>query len=623
MTALRLEIDIEGPVLSAGLSIPAYGIDSGFERDRDGCFTLPGTLVKGVVLHTLREISETAPDRLPADKLYDWLGRNTGDVAREDDLNAVTGVPFLEPARGKLRFGDLRLQNKEAVHLTRNAVDDETGSVRRGMLQILESPVAYGETGTFVGTLTLAGSAEEAAEIAAWIRTALQLAGALGAAKSAGFGHIQCVRCEPAEEQAPKPGIATDPDALAGDPIGYVLEFEEPVLVSSQAVTGNLFKSSEEIAGGVVKGALARAIQAAGRMNELEEALDRMVIRHAKPVLIVEGGQPTFKRPEAVPLSLFSVAAPDADDPLIDILDAADADKSPEEESQYPAVILFSPDWKPTSKESKLVRAQLGHTADFRHQVRTRTAIKGEVAAESQLFSRVALSPSADPDPETGKARRHVWVGEIARGKADHAAFAEILKIMQKGLPGTGKTGATAAVSFHKATWWRNPISFPGAAPDKRRWRIILESDALMHGPDAVFKHDEPDPEKRLNAQYRDYFAVAINHRLGADAVMADQLDLRFFARQRWVGGYQALRFPGKPGEYYPHLVTEAGSVFVLDAPKAAKPAIESFAARGLPLPPGLPKHEREYKRSPFVPQNGYGEVSIGAYFKWKVSPDA
>lgn len=610
MKTLRVEIDIKGPVLTAGLSTPAYGVDTGFQRDLADRFIFPGTLIKGIVVHKLREISAAAPAHLPEEKCNRWFGRATDD-ARESKSPTPAA---LEPCRGIVRFGDFRLDAAESKRLTRIAVDIETGSVARGMLQVLETPVGYGEKAIFCGDLMIAGDDDEAGEVGNWVRTALELESAIGSAKSAGFGHIENIRVQPVQKAGAAARVASDPAASSGDPVGYALEFDEPLLVASQAISGNLFKSSEEIPGGVVKGALARAIEMERRMGALGEALDRMIIRHAKPARLADNGTPRPLRPHCVPLSIFSIVDLTTGE-TSDILDAAESGNDPEEYAgQLLTSIAFPPDWKNREHARLSVLEQQGHTAEFEHDVRTRTAINPEqgTAATSQLFSRIALNPQG-----------HVWLGDIARGDADPAAFAEILDIMARGLPGIGKTGATAAVGWFKPEP-RTAAPLAQPAPGRRRWRIALETDALLHGPDAVFTHAGVGPEERLAAQYRDYIAHAIAERLGSGgAIEPGELGLRFFARQRWVGGYQALRFPTKrKGHYYPHLVTEAGSVFVLDGPETATAAIESFVTRGLPLPAGVPPADWEYKRSPFVPQNGYGEVSIGDYFEWR-RPDA
>ncbi len=183
-------------------------------------------------------------------------------------------------------------------------------------------------------------------------------------------------------------------------------------------------------------------------------------------------------------------------------------------------------------------------------------------------------------------------------------------------MPGIGKTGATAAIAFFKPKPLLPPRPLEVDAAGNQIWRIVLETDALLHGPKDLCKYGEMDPGARLCAQYRDYFADAINQRAASGTVAAAQLSLRFYARQRWIGGYQARRFPILPDRYYSQLLTEAGSVFMLTAPSAAKPAIESFVRSGLPLPTSVaPEREFQYQRSAFPPENGYGEVSIADHY--------
>ena len=222
------------------------------------------------------------------------------------------------------------------------------------------------------------------------------------------------------------------------------------------------------------------------------------------------------------------------------------------------------------------------------------------------MFTRVAINPED-----------LIWVGEIERGDADPIRFAEVLNILAAGLPGIGKTQATATVSFNLPEPRLDPRPLKVTPAGHQVWRIVLETDALLHGPGDVFKHeDQLDPVDRLNRQYRDYFAAAINDRTGQVVATADDLQLSAFATQRWVGGYLARRYPAYSDRYYPHLLTEAGSTFFLTTPPDTSPAVVSFATAGLPLPPSVPDEPMQHERSPFIPQNGYGEVSIeAAYF--------
>jgi hypothetical protein len=592
-----IEIDIEGPILTAGSEAPAYGVDTGFALDLEReHYILPGTLVKGVVRHMLAAMSRAAAEKLPPEKLGGWFGEPSGAVYEDDPAERFA------PDRAQVRFGDFKLTKPAvkpgtAASLTRIAVNADFGSVEHGMLQELETPVGYGVCATFAGTVTV--NHPEAAEVFDWVLKALRLLPAIGSAKGAGFGHILDVR-----EAAPEPlplryPVKTEPAALRQDRLRYVLAFREPLLVASQAIAGNLFESSENIPGGVVKGALAHRIEAQGRMPDLAGALDRMIIREARPVRYEESNPPSLERPHAIPLSIYSVEMFDGDNLAWYWFEDALLN-DPLKDATVSTIVTFPPDWKIGGIPWRQARATFGQNAGLQHDVRTRTSINPDGLADtSQLFSRIAINPEG-----------HVWLGEIERGEADPSKFAEILAILGDTLSGVGKTGATASVAYLL------PEDRAAAAPvghdgEREIWRIVLETDALLHGPDDVFQYDGLSPEDRLNAQYRDYFAGAIRCRRGPQNLSGSDLSLRLFAKQRWVGGYLARRFPVYPDRYYPHLVTEAGSVFVLTVPPEARGAIASFVELGLPLPSSVSKKDFEYQRSPFPPQNGYGEVSI------------
>ncbi len=415
IAAFDLEIDIEGPVLTTGLETPAYGVDSGFARDGEN-YILPRTLVKGVVRHMLTAFSKTAPDKLDSAKIETWLGRGSGNIYAEDAADRFA------PDRGSVRFGDFKLkQSGKAVHITRIAVDAGTGSVERGMLQVLESPAGYGVCATFAGTVTLA--AGDVDEIAGWFLKALRLAPAIGSAKGAGFGHILDVRRTAAAAATISCPVANEPAALAGERVGYALAFDEPLLVASQIISGNLFESAEDIPGGAVKGALAALICAVGRMDALGEALDRIIIRQARPVAVKSLTDPPI-RPITIPLSIYSLERLEEGELAPpELFDAADPTNDPAEEAAvYPAIVTFARGWKKSSKALGIARTLFGRTARLAHDVRTRTAITTDgLASTSQLFSRIAIAPG-DGD------NRQVWIGEIERGAATKTTLSRFLR---------------------------------------------------------------------------------------------------------------------------------------------------------------------------------------------------
>ena len=592
MQSFKIEIDIEGPITTAGLEAPAYGVDTGFLRDNHDRPVLSGSLVKGVVREALEAMSIAAPKLLSSDTIERWFGKASGHVAD-------TSASF-DPARSAVRFGDFHLTSPPSPAatsgssiITRIQVDAETGSVEKGMLQVLESPLASGAVGTFAGTVRVYDETR-AADARKWIVKALRLIPALGGVKSAGFGFIVQVRdadCAESEINGSKPKLKTPPDLLqsaGADTFRFALHFDEPFLVASHAISGNLFKGSAVIPGAAVKGALADTLRWKGKLSTLGEALDQVIFRHAKPARVMGNG--SVKRPRVIPWSLYSVD--DFDRDALNFRRLGDALSHPPETAQ--GFVAFQNDWKDGCKAIETARKLYGHEFEPAYDIRTRTAISASgVAATSQLFTHMRVIPQKD----------FVWVGELRRGQCDEKRFMEIVQALSEGLYALGKTRAPAEVTMLPAEPKKaEPYQLVADGRDTK-WRIILETDALLHGPGtAALYSNIADGRQRLLEQYKHYFTGA-----GFEVT-----DLQFFGRQRWVGGYQARRFSASK-DYYPQLLTEAGSVFILTLPASQDEKVKCLAESGLPLPASIPDASLQFERSAFNPENGYGEVTIEA----------
>ncbi|MFQ5633342.1 MAG: hypothetical protein ACE5I1_31640, partial [bacterium] len=96
-----------------------------------------------------------------------------------------------------------------------------------------------------------------------------------------------------------------------------------------------------------------------------------------------------------------------------------------------------------------------------------------------------------------------------------------------------------------------------------------------------------------------------------------------FFARQKMVGGYLSRRYAAGD-TYYPYILTEAGSVFVLEIEEAykAKTILTEIRKYGLPLPDEilgtLKDKNASWAQCPFVPENGFGEIQINLNWHWQ-----
>lgn len=579
-----LTLTIRGPVLTAGLEASAYGIDDSHLLACDGSGTpiLPESLIRGNIVHVLREMRGAMANAVSArlselDQVIRWLGAKSGDAYAEGPIGS------LEPLRRAIRFDDLRLgKASKGRTITRIKLDSETGSVEHGSLQVVASPLDIGELGEFSGAITFDLDDDEARIAAEWVQRALEFVPAIGALKGAGFGRIAGVTLT-----LPEPWVSTvavpKPCYSGSDPnrcVRFALSFDRPFLVASEAVSGNLFRSAIDVPGAAIKGALANEIKRRGLLPRLDAALDKLVIRHAKP-----SAREYPARPRAIPLSLYAINGHELRDALVDdpVVSGARGD-----------YVEFQPDWKNGGKADTRARDQYGHTFNPSYDIRTRTKIgRGGAAEDGMLFTQMAVIPGG-----------HRWIGEIEQAGVADRDFEAIMAVLSDGMHGLGKTHANARIEWLDA----QPRTATKQADNggSEVWRIVLETDAILHGPE--------DAAKPLMQHYRNYFieAIAVG---GGPKLAPAQLHLRFYASQRWVGGYQARRFPQGPGQhYYPQLVTIAGSVFELTLPLGCAPAMERFVQLGLPLPStvGVGK-KHQFERSAFNPENGYGEVSIEA----------
>lgn len=581
MTTYEISLSVVGPVMTAGEGAVAHGLDTPFLRDHTGAFIIAGTHLRGVLREILEQMAAAAPQHLSPVEVADWFGAPSSD-AREAGFDAE--APRWDPQRGRLHFTDLRYTPAGPARppLTRIAVDATTGSVLRGALQVVEQPVGVGETVTFTGRLVVTGGVETAERIVGWLEEARKLVPAIGGQKSAGFGRVDNIAFAK---------IATDSDAAAvtadqaaalasGDGVAVTLTFEGPFLVSSASQTGNVFHGAETVSGAVLKGALATLHGADDDAHPLHAALAGAVFQEFRPATAAS------PRPCTAPLSLAHVP----DEPML--VDALEDDL--EFYSVAAAgVAAYALDWKYDDVGEALATVT-GKSAEPKRYLRTRTAMKDGLAEDARLFSQSAVMPG-----------EFVWKGRILRGGLDEAAFAALLQALPQRLTGIGKmrTAATVAVA---------PLDLTPAAPrGGQRWRLVLETPACLHAPaDVAAVAAADDPAVGLKASYAAYFVGALAER-GGPAVAADDLDLVFFATQRWAGGYLAGRYPVADDGYQPWLLTEAGSVFEVTVPAGSEAAVASFACRGLPPPVRLTGRRRQWQGNPFVPENGFGEVRL------------
>jgi len=140
-----------------------------------------------------------------------------------------------------------------------------------------------------------------------------------------------------------------------------------------------------------------------------------------------------------------------------------------------------------------------------------------------------------------------VWKGKLCRRLSD-ADFAKLLSQIPAEIKGIGKTKVSASVTG-------KPIEPDQTTGLAKRRANRLETAACLHAPDDIFAFaDELDPSKRLRLQISSLLANALRERETETnpTFNNEDLGLRFFAKQKRVGGYLAARYPIVDNGYYP-----------------------------------------------------------------------
>jgi hypothetical protein len=584
MLSVRLDVTLtlNGPVLTRATAMGAYGVDAPMARGSGRLYALPGTLVKGRLLDAWRELHDLAGSAFTPD-IVDLLGEEAGNPERD--------VLTVRPRRGRLHFEEFPCDRADTDRtLFRIQIDPDRGAVRKGAYQVVEAPFGPGESVSFRGVIRFsAKDAQEARTIRDQVDTGLRWITSLGAVRTSGFGRLLDVSVSDRSTEAA--AIATVSTATGAEAFDVELELLAPFCVSRHRADENLFESETVIPGGVLKGALAAGWQGLlgqdpnGEIGEptdpsrpeLGRWFHRIRFTHAFPA---RADQP--KRPVVPPLSLVK-----AGDRRYDV---ALGDGPALVDGRSPA---FAIDWKARDD----VDRDFGWAPAPRRELRVRTAIDADTrrGAEGKLFAYEMVVPDG-----------FVWRARIDLGLVppnDRPRVEEQLRqVLAHGLHGIGKTKASADVRWPEAPVVPHVASHGTEAPP---WVLTLQAPALLVSLDGL---DETSGAAELQARYRAAFDELSDHSLRL---------VRSFATERLAGGfYLHRRFaPGQP--YRPYLLTEEGSVFVLEpaAPDRAKDGgehIRSWTLHGLPPPEWVgPEDGSAWRTCPYIRENGYGEVAV------------
>lgn len=581
---LKVTLTINGPVLTKSTSAGSFGIDAAFAKNENGDFILPRGLIKGKLWQSFTE--------------QDDLG-----IQANAGWQQLLGLPATNylPNRGQLDFTPFVFNGSPPSTDPRYRIrmDEARGSADDGAYQVIETIAASGEQVDFSGTIRFYATDESSAQqINSILYRGLSFITNIGADKSTGFGELVKVHIESTHRE-----MLSSPIVNRGDSSNYALHLKlrplSPFCIARHNSKDNIFESDDIISGGVLKGCLATTWQAfwggSGPISsetrpqiadqpeypELCRNFEKVRFTHAFPA--ADGNT----RPSVIPYSLV------ADDrgELSDVSSLVKAELGHDGKAS-----AFQVDWK--YEFWSKVRKQFGWINTKRIlEVRNKHDRSRRKAEDENLFSYEMIDPEG-----------HFWLGSVdfsrvpdSERSATVDQFKHLITCLTE-LRFLGKTKTRIAVETGNGLFDDRFNSHLSG----ESFVVSLQTPALLCDPFAL---SPPSGETELRLAYESVWSDISGGTLKL---------VNFFAGQHLAGGnYLNKRFSNSR-PYNPFLLTDAGSVFVLEGTglthsgKSASQFIEDWHSHGLPLPPwAVDRYGPSWDVNPFIPENGYGEIDV------------
>jgi len=578
----RIRLRVRGPLLTTSSAPLGFGVDAPFAKNAAGEYYLAGSLVKGRLKEAWVDLEE-----MTGTKEWNWerwIGKKPPE--QDEDWGST---------RGLLQFDDFRFDEKgssktvDDLILYRVQMDGETGAVAAQQNLMIHTPFKPGGEYWFTGRARAVVSAEEAADLDKRLKQGLCFLQAVGAETSVGFGVVTGVEVEREEAEQGKGWSLTE-----GDRWGVALQPEGPLCLAGKRIAGNIFESEAEIAGGVVKGAIANLLLSLhgvtgpdvaaikdGPYAELCQQFEKIRVLHAKAAK-----RESATRSGAVPLSSVEVNG--------EVRDVAISDAI----TQW---VAFPIDWKErhADKEFEIARAPV--------ELRVRTQMdRGKRRAKDEALFAYRMLAAKDSE-----GTEYHWLGGVDFSSVEESRRAAVKQQLAKllaehGVPGVGKL---------KTRCVPDRIAWTPARPTRQGpsdvFVVVLQTPALLC--------DAGDLGAGLTDArpvYERYWEWASGGALKQE---------RMFASQSLAGGaYLWKHFQGSR-VYRPYVLTDAGSTFVLrKTSPTAEDKLAEWERAGLPLAPQVVKafqlegKASDWRKCPYIPQNGYGEIVVNDSWHWE-----
>jgi len=619
---LQVELTVRAPLISGGGGDSIRGLNKLFIRRSDGRIAVNGSHIKGKLREALEELvtKKACQDEFSVIK---WFGPEESTNISSNEQNQETAPDYR--TKSLLHFSDFIIASPSMQadcsanqkRLTKVRIDSNTGTSKEQALQIVENLFDPGTQVTLLGTISFFANSSEADATVKTLLTGLKWITALGGSKGSGFGRLERVRT------TLRCSAPVFPQTHSGHHQEFSIHFEflDDLLIGGIKKATYFVESENIIPGGAIKGSLARFLNrlcgtspdwtaidtnnsaVSDQFPQLAKYFSKIRCSHAFPVAIDRE-----HRPVTIPFSAVIVKGDK------DIYDVALLDQ--ESFIRQPGHLLFQINWKSFEEAYRLFGWTLPEIIN-----KTRTAIhkKSKRAQDESLFTFQYLTPFQPRETGSATCREKIkWIADIrlpdCEQEVQQKLAEEFFSAIQQGWRYLGKRDARFNFSirepepkaFHEHFEELSLETCDGQAI------VVLQTDTLMFDGKTLAENATHFPD--LQAAYKQFW----------DEVTDGSCELiRFFARQKLAGGYQAKNSFQLHEHYYPFVLTEAGSVFVLGIknPDKADNFLEQFRQSGLPLPSDIkkriPKGTEDWQKCPFVPENGYGEIRINLEWHW------
>lgn len=547
----------------------ALGYDS-IGHEKDGRPLIPREQIRGLFRHGLLALCEVGhPDAPKLLSAFGQEGPNIAPTPRSNDSAADANAEFPKGTKGLISVTDAigtAVLPERVAPSPRVKLGYESGAAEPGHLLLMEQKLPPQAEMSFVSQIYI--YQDSLVDYSDVIRLAFEFHNSIGALKSVGFGRMS----SPVVKQSE---LAQSFDALGSiDPkqterVTWRFTLDRPYLVDAARPSANVYEGRRDIPGAAIKGLLAQHLFNLGLMDDqVSHGLSQLIIGFASP----SGSMIPF------PLSIFS------HETTGELFDLAAADVEINDSVELQCAV----DWKPSEQRTANVNALFdwmgrAKPAELPQGYESRVHVEIDKSAGTvvphKLYTSIAL---AVPEKGFSVPLDFANVSPEIRGR--------LLDALRPQMSGLGRTDAVL-----ETTGLQADMSAGDCDVSAGRVALLLTTPALMVDPKPT---DWP----------WDAYAAFWSSKLPNSRLVSH------FSRERLAGGYQAMRF-GVQGEYRPFVLTEPGSVFVLDLHEEDLGALKAMLRFGVCIDNwggAVPT----WQNCPFVPENGYGRLSIYTPFQ-------